>query len=143
MTTRAAGILDKYFYFSMSLLIAVLVIFGFSQTVDHNLIHAVPTRPWILYLHAVVFPSWVVFFILQTALVRTRNVRLHRKLGWFGVALGAMIPVLGISTAITMTRFDIRNLHVPDAAAFMIVPFWDVTSFTIVFALAVYWRRNP
>ena len=69
----------------MSLLIAAVVVYGFSHTVDNNLIHATPIRPWILYLHATVFSGWVAFFILQSTLIRTHKVRVHRTLGWFGV----------------------------------------------------------
>jgi hypothetical protein len=31
--------------------------------------------------------SWLVLFIVQTTLVATHRVKLHRKLGYFGVAL--------------------------------------------------------
>jgi hypothetical protein len=143
MTTTRPGLFSQYFYFFMSLLIAAVVIYGFSRTVDQNLIHATPIRPWILYLHAAVFSGWVVFFIVQTALVRVHKVRVHRTLGWFGVGIGVLIPVLGISTAITMARFKTAQLHATDAAAFLIVPFLDISCFTIAFALAIYWRKKP
>jgi hypothetical protein len=68
----------------MSLLIAVVVAFGFSQTIDMNLIHPSIPRPFLLYVHAAVFTGWLVFFILQSALVRTSNVRIHRAVGAFG-----------------------------------------------------------
>jgi hypothetical protein len=143
MTTQRVGLLDKYFYFFMSLLIAVVVVYGFSQTVDKNLIHPAVPRPVLLYIHAAVFSGWVVFFILQSALVRTHNVRVHRTIGWFGVALGVAIPALGISTAVTMARFKILNFHSTDAATDMIIPFYDMVAFTIPFALAICWRKKP
>lgn len=140
---RLRGLSGKYFYFFMSLLIAAVVVFGFSHTIDHNLIHAVPVRPWILYLHAIVFSGWVAFFIAQSALVRVHKVSVHRTLGWFGVALGAIVPVLGISTAITMARFMIVNFHEQAAAPFLAIQFNDIGSFTVCFALAILWRRKP
>ncbi len=142
-TTRHARLLTQYFYFLMSLLIAVVVVYGFSHTIDQNLIHAAPVRPWLLYVHATVFSGWVVFFILQSGLVRMRKVQVHRTLGWFGVAMGCLIPVLGISTAITMARFKISNFHSTTAATDIAVPFFDMVCFTVAFALAVYWRRKP
>lgn len=142
-TNRLRGLLGKYFYFFMSLLIAAVVVYGFSHTIDQNLIHAVPVRPWILYLHATVFSGWVVFFIAQSALVRVHKVRVHRTLGWFGVALGVVIPVLGISTAIVMDRFIIMQFHEQGAAPFLAIQFDDIASFTVCFALAILWRRRP
>jgi hypothetical protein len=142
VSANRAGLLDKYFYFFMSLLIPVVVVYGFSHTVDRNLIHPALPRPFILYLHAAVFSGWVLFFILQSTLVRTHNVRWHRRIGWFGVALGVAIPVLGVSTAVTMARFNTLQLHSADAESFLIVPLNDITAFTIPFALAIYWRKK-
>lgn len=143
MTVRRAGFLNQYFYFFMSLLIAVIVVWGFSHTIDQNLIHATPVRPWILYLHGAVFSGWVVFFIVQSSLVRMHKVRVHRTLGWLGLAWGVAIVVLGISTAITMTRFKVHILHVTDAAQFLVVPLWDIVCFTVAFTLAILWRKRP
>jgi hypothetical protein len=134
LTTKLAGLLNNYFYFFMSILIAVIVVFGFSRTVGEKLIHPTITLPHILYFHASIFSVWMLFFIFQSALVRTHNERLHRMSGWFGVALGVTIPVLGISTAVTMARF--RILHSPSRAdaPFILVPFFDIFAFTISFA---------
>jgi FtsH-binding integral membrane protein len=136
-------LLEKYFYFSMSLLVSAVVVYGFSHTVDHDLIHANPAPPWILWLHGIVFSGWLVFFIFQSALVRTHNVKLHRRTGWFGAALGAAIPVLGISTAIIMDRFNTVELHALHAKVFFSIQSWDILSFTVAFWLAVLWRKKP
>ena len=132
----------SWFYFCMSLLVAVVVVLGFSRTVGPRLIHPPSPPPTILYFHAVLFSTWVAFFIAQSALVRTRNVKVHRKLGWLGLALGTAIPIVGITTAIVMTRFRIHQ-GVTDAAAFMIVPFFDILAFSATFGLAFYWRTRP
>jgi hypothetical protein len=42
---RPVNFLRQYFYFCMSLLIAVVVIYGFSHTIGHNLLHPSPIRP--------------------------------------------------------------------------------------------------
>ena len=140
--TQRAGLWDKYFYFAMSLLMTVVVVYGFSLTMGARIIHPKTAPPIILYIHAFVFYGWLAFFIFQSALVRTHNVRLHRSMGWFGVGLGVVIPVLGISTAITMNRIKMMANSASDAAAFMLVPFLDIACFTTTFALAIYWRRS-
>jgi hypothetical protein len=38
------GLIDRYFYLFASLLIAAIVVQGFSHTVDQNLFHASPLR---------------------------------------------------------------------------------------------------
>lgn len=141
--TRRGGPLDQYFYFFMSLLIAVVVVYGFSHTVGKRLIHPAVPRPFILYVHAAIFSGWVLFLIFQSALIRTHNVKLHRMTGWFGVALGVTMPALGVSTAITMTRFNILHFHSMSAVPDLIIPLFDMVAFTIPFALAIYWRKKP
>jgi hypothetical protein len=143
LATKFAGWLDRYFYFCMTLLVAAVIVYGFSHTVGESLIHPAIPRPGLLYLHAAVFSAWLAFYIFQSALIRTHNVRVHRLTGWFGVGLGAMVPPLGIATAITMVRFNTLNKLDPNAAAFMIVQFFDMVCFTITFALAIYWRKKP
>lgn len=143
VANRLRTAVATYFYFFMSLLIAGVVVYGFSHTVDHFLIHAVPVRPWILYMHGAVFSGWVVLFIVQSALVRVRKVQIHRTLGWFGVGLGTIIPVLGLSTAITMDRFNIAHFHEAEASPFLAIQLNDVICFAVLFTLAVLWRRKP
>jgi hypothetical protein len=142
---RAAGGAGKYFYFFMSLLVAAVVIYGFGHTVDERLVHAAPPRPLLLWVHATLFSTWVAFFILQSSLVRTGNVRIHRTLGWFGAALAVAMTVVGFATAIVMRRFDMQfePANVAGPAAFLIVPFFDISAFTVFFWLAVNWRRKP
>jgi hypothetical protein len=137
-----SGLVDRYFYFFLSLLIAGIVVAGFSRTVDRFLIHAAPPRPVLLWIHGAAFSAWVVFFILQSALVRVRKVSVHRTLGWLGVALGAMMVTLGTVIAVVMGRFDALQLHQPDPA-FLSVPFFDMLAFGTLFGLAILWRGKP
>lgn len=138
------GFTERYFYFCMSLLIAVTVVYGFSQTVGQNLFNPAPPRPVLLFLHGAVFSGWVVFFIFQSALVRTHHVSWHRRTGWFGAGLGALIPVLGVVISVVMARFDVFQLHQPrdQRAPFTLIPLFDMVCFTSTFWLAVLWRKR-
>ncbi len=134
---------EKYFYLGMSLLIAVVVVYGFSHTVDNRLIHANPRRPILQLVHAILFSSWVAFYITQSVLVRTRKLQLHRTLGWAGVALGTSMVVVGPWVAVVMARFDTSQLHRANRDAFLIVPLSDMAAFAICFGLEILWRQVP
>ena len=136
------GPLDKYFYLVMGLLAAAAVVAGFSQTVEASLFHPAVPRPTILWFHGAAFSAWVLFYIFQSALVRTHNVKLHRSLGWFGAALGATMAPLGVVTAIVMGRFDIHVLHAPGVEGFLIIPFYDMVVFGTLLSLAILWRKK-
>lgn len=136
------GLIDRYFYFFLSLVVAAVIAAGFSRTVDQGLIHAVPRRPVLLWLHGAAFTGWVVFFILQSGLVRIRKVSLHRTLGWFGAGLGALMVVLGFVVSVVMGRFDALVMHQPDPA-FLSITFYDMFAFGTLLALAILWRSKP
>src|SRR6185503_684032 len=137
-----SGLVDRYFYFLLSLIVAVVIVAGFSKTVDAGLIHAAPRRPVLLWLHGAAFSAWVVFFILQSGLVRIRKVSWHRTLGWFGAALAALMVVLGCVVSVVMGRFDALVIKNPDPA-FLSVAFWDMVAFGTLVGLAIVWRGKP
>jgi hypothetical protein len=136
---------DDWLSFCCAWLIAAAVAYGFAHTVSPNLLHAAAPRPRILWIHAGVFLGWVGLFILQTALVRSRHVRWHRRLGVAGLILGAMMPPLGIATAAAMARFDVAQGLRDSAyvAAHLSIPLNDMIFFAGVFAAAAWWRKRP
>jgi hypothetical protein len=142
-TSMSLRWVEKYFYLCMSLLIAAVVAYGFSLTVENKLIHGNPRRPILLWVHAALFSSWVAFYITQSVLVRIRRVKLHRTLGWAGAALGASMVVVGPWVAVVMARFDTSQLHRANRDAFLIVPLSDMAAFAICFVSAILWRANP
>ena len=142
--TGRNGLIDRYFYLAMSLLMATIVVWGFSHTIGAGLLHPAVPRPLILWIHAVAFSMWMAFFILQSALVRTHNVKLHRFFGWFVAGLGAVMIPLGFITNIVMTRFD-NTWHVHphfNVDAFMIIGLYDIVVFATLLVLAISWRKK-
>jgi len=130
------------FFLVMSVVIAAVVIYGFGFTIADNLIHPAYPRPWVLYVHAVVMAAWLALFILQAGLVRLHRVEWHRTIGRIGLVIGAVIPVLGMATAIAMA--NVRLAHGDaDAAVSFPIPVNDATGFAVAFTLAAIWRRRP
>ncbi|MGB2627437.1 MAG: hypothetical protein WAK20_11665 [Candidatus Acidiferrum sp.] len=142
-TDQFKTFLVRYFYLCMSLVLAAIVIAGFSRTVNASLFHAVPPRPLLLWIHGAAFSTWVVFFIAQSALVRARKVSVHRLLGWFGASLAAVMVVLGFTIAVVMTRFDTVVLQQKGVDSFLSIPFVDMIIFGSCIVLAIYWRKKP
>lgn len=140
---RFKTFLSRYFYLCMGLVMAGLVFWGFSRTVDHQLFHASPPRPLLLWMHGAAFSTWILFYIAQSALVRVRKVSIHRTIGWFGAGLAAVMVPLGCTVAIVMTRFDMRVLHQTDVDSFISVPFTDMIIFGALIAAAIYFKKKP
>ena len=81
------------FFLIMSVLLAGIDVFGFSHTVPSDF--AAPDFPLILWVHAAVFTAWLVLLVLQPVLVQSGSIRLHKRLGWAGVALACAMVALG------------------------------------------------
>jgi hypothetical protein len=129
-------LLSKRFYFAMAALITAIIVFGFSRTIDRNLLHSpTPVLP-IVYVHALVFSTWAVLYLVQNCLVAAAKVALHRRLGKFAAVVGALAPVVGVGTAIFNHIGDVED-------AFISLPFDDMIGFTIAFSLAIRWRKRP
>jgi hypothetical protein len=138
---------DRKFYTGIAIAMLFTALFGFSRTYFLGLIsgHArtitgrVPNAT--VHLHALLFMSWLVLFIVQTRLIAMHRVKLHRKLGYFGVALAAAMIVVGGRTAVEAARLG----AVPPGAnpwSFMAIPLGDIATFAMFVSGAVLWRNN-
>ena len=96
---------DRIFYSGMAILLALTVFAGFAPTFylrawfDCPVYSGERTLPPLAYVHGAVFSGWVVLFIVQAALVATRRVAMHRRLGMAGVLLAAAMIVVGLRAA--------------------------------------------
>jgi hypothetical protein len=126
----------------IAIAVALVVALGFGPTARERLFHAPTPIPLILHIHAAVFTSWVLLLLVQSGLVRIARVAWHRRLGVLGVVLGSVMPILGLATAIVMTRIH-RAEGETGGDAFLIVSCFDMLAFAVAFGLAVRWRRRP
>lgn len=133
--------LQRNFFLAMALLVLAVVVTGFSRTIDANLFHPDRPRPAILWLHAALFSSWVLLFVVQAALVRVLRAQWHRRFGITAAVLGCALPLLGTGAAIFMTHW--RHVQEADGLAFLAVSFYDMGAFAANFALALICRKRP
>ena len=138
---------DRKFYTGIAIVMLFTALVGFSRTYFLGLIsgHATTVTGRVpnvtVHVHALLFTSWLVLFIVQTSLVATHRVKVHRKLGYFGVALAASMIVVGGRTAVEACRLG----AVPPGANpwnFIAIPFGDITTFAIFLLGAVLWRND-
>lgn len=135
---------DRIFYTSMGLAIAATIFWGFSSSFYlSRWMTAPPTTPdWtpLLYLHGGVFTVWMVLVVTQPLLVASRNLRLHRRLGYLGAAVAAAMVVVGNVTAVAAMHGGFKGLG--DPMVFYAVPFFAINSFAVAVLLAVVWRNR-
>jgi hypothetical protein len=102
------GWVGRRFYLIMAVFMAAIIIAGFSRTAP-SAIMTPPGLPLLLHIHGFVFLSWLVLFVAQPALAISGSLKLHRKLGWAGAVLAALMVIMGIAA----TVFAIHTHIVP------------------------------
>jgi len=130
------------FQLAMGLAMAALVAEGFRHTVGENLLHPAWPRPAVLYVHALVATAWIPLLLLQAGLVRAGRVDLHRRVAAWGVVHAALIPALGLATAVAMAHARLAHGE-DDAAVSFPIPVNDALAFSVSIGLALAWRRRP
>jgi hypothetical protein len=129
----------------MAIVSSMTIVAGFFNTYGPKVVTGEPALPAIIHVHAGVFTSWLVLFVLQTTLVLTGRTALHRRLGVAGMVLAALMFVVGMATAITVARMGHRGIpgvEFPDAEGFLLLNVNATLVFAILVAAGWYFRRN-
>ena len=92
---------DRFFLYS-AILMAAINVLGFSLQVGMG--RSSFAAPPLVHAHAVVFMGWVAIYLTQNVLVASRNLRLHRRLGWVAAGWMVAMVVLGIAATVAMVR---------------------------------------
>ena len=145
--TRPVGAYDRVFYSSLAIVMALTVLVGFGQTYYFRLLSGTATTLTggaitpIVQLHGIAFSAWVLLFVVQTLLVASRRVHVHRRLGYASIALAVTMVVVGLRTAIEAARKGASPPGV-DSLTFLVVPFFDLVLFTGFVSAALLKRRD-
>ncbi|HZZ93223.1 MAG TPA: hypothetical protein VFE23_11735 [Usitatibacter sp.] len=120
---------------------AVLVVLvGFAPTYYLKAFFADRALSPLVHVHGLIMTTWFATFFAQVWLVESGNVRVHRKLGIFGVSLAVLILVIGTTTAIVAAHNGASPG--PPPLVFLAIPLGDMLVFGTLVALAVAYRKR-
>ena len=140
--TRSHAVADRRFYLTMATASAALIFSGFARSYYLSAhFPASPKLSLLVHVHGAVFTAWVLYFIVQTALIAIRKPALHRSLGIFGAILGCAMIVLGLTVAFTAMRLNHGTPFIPPETTFL-VGLIDIFSFALFFLLGWFRRRD-
>ena len=91
--------LEHAFYFGMALVLLALLATGFSPTFYARDVSALGPLPSPVLVHGLAGTAWVVLFATQVALVATRRVAWHRRVGW----VAAVVTVVFVASGALVT----------------------------------------
>jgi hypothetical protein len=133
---------DRVFFSAMPFVMLAMVLYGFARTYFLVGMVAAPLPNKLIHVHGAAFTSWMILLIVQTALVSTKNVKLHMKLGLFGFGLAVAMVVLGLLAAVDALRRGEGPLGL-DSLTFFVIPITTMLLFGTLVFFAYTLRRNP
>ena len=146
-TVPTARLSEGWFYLGMALTTAAIAIAGFAPALLDPAGRKTQLT-WAVAAHGALCGAWLLLFIVQTALVQTGRVAVHRRLGCAAAVTAGLMVVTAYLTMIAMARrgFDLSGDlgnspgGVRDQLVFQL---GDLVSFTVLVAAAVWQRRRP
>jgi hypothetical protein len=139
---------DRFYYFSASLLFVALTAMGFSAFLLRGKEFGedpIPehTKAFVIG-HGVALMTWILLFPVQSFLIASKRVRIHRTLGWFAVAVAGIVVTLGTSAAVLSVRDhpteSVVGLSYPQ---FLLPMLTEMAAFTVFVALGIAYRKRP
>ncbi|HEY8012189.1 MAG TPA: hypothetical protein VIE67_14455 [Rudaea sp.] len=133
--------LDRYAFPLLVALIWGVILMGFVPEIigkaQKNELH----YPLLTHLHAAVFVGWLLLLTTQVALIRGRNIRLHRKLGIWGAFHALAVVIFGLLVSVAVQRRDIGTPHGnPAEFSFALA---DVINFAWLAGAGLLLRKTP
>src|ERR1700730_9503456 len=127
-----------------SITFPLIVLAGFGRTYYvRGLFNAPPLPSSLVHLHGLLMTAWVVLFVIQVRFIASNRIQLHRRLGYGGIALGALIIATGLPTALYAAKYGSTSSPPGiQPMAFLVVPLFDLLMFGILFGGAIYYRRK-
>lgn len=141
-TIQAARSRDHRFFLAMAILAAVWVFVGYSQTYYLKPWVASPELVTLIHIHAAVFTTYLLLYVLQTALVSVHRTALHMTLGWASVVLIPIMVTLG-TAAVLWSAKQGHKIVWPNIEVAAAVNLGDGYTFAALATVAIFMRKKP
>ena len=125
------------FYVHIAAACMLVAVVGFAPTYWVPLFRGTLNIPAISHVHAAVFYSWTLLFLVQTWLAANRKLTRHREWGVVGVALATTMVFVGLAAAITSLKQSTADGFGDAVRAFTIIPISGLFFFVALFAWAL------
>ena len=143
--TLSPRLAERKLFLAAAIVFPLVVLAGYFKSYYFSAFFA-DARPLanaLVHVHGLVMSGWVLYFVAQVFLIRSRNVKLHMTMGMVGVAFAAIVVITGMATAYDAQL--VRGAAPPGANphSFFIFPVSDMTLFVMFFSAAIYFRKRP
>jgi hypothetical protein len=122
-----------------------IVLIGFGPTYFVPLLRGTLAIPMVVRVHALVFLGWMTLMMAQVIVAARGIIRLHRRIGRWGIAYGCAVIAMGliVGPASAVIKFRAGVWTRDRAAGSLLVNFGDMVSFAAWFGAAIWYRARP
>ncbi|WP_017460284.1 hypothetical protein [Dyella ginsengisoli] len=99
---------DRPFFVIAASLFVLLVFLAFAQRYYLGWLFRSPHLSLFLQVHGAIMSGWVLMFIMQTGLVETGHMRMHRKLGTVGAGWAVLVVTIGTMATLHASIREVR-----------------------------------
>lgn len=136
-----------FFYATAALLALAISVAAFAPSLLTQTARRAPLTPVVTW-HAGLMTAWLLFYFVQTLLVRAGRPRLHRRLGTAGAGIALGVIISGYIATVEMARrgFDLSGdlTRLPGGAmAQTVFQFGNLLIFAVLVGTALALRRRP
>ena len=99
--TVAKHLFDRRLFMTAAIAFPLIVLAGFGRTYYVNgLFDVPPLASRLVHVHGLLMTTWVALFGTQVCFISSKQIRLHQRVGYAGIGLGAVIVAVGSVTAL-------------------------------------------
>ncbi len=135
---------DRLLFLFMTVLFLAVAMAGFAPRSAAILTGRTPVPPLVIHLHVAVMVSWMLLLVVQTSLVSTGRMRLHRALGTISFGLAPVLFAV-LTTAAIVRYADLTRAGLgPFASNILLVQIRAIVLFPLFYLWAISARvRDP
>lgn len=135
---------DRNLFLLAAIMFPLLVLLGYFKSYYFSAFFDVqPIANALVHAHGIIMSLWVIYFVAQVVLIRSKNIKLHMTMGFVGIALAALVVIVGMATAYDSQLVRASAPPGVNPHSFFILPAGDMALFVLFFAGAIYYRKRP
>ncbi len=134
---------EHHFFAWLAGSIVILVFVGFARTYYLHSLFGMPALTRFLHFHGAVMTGWIVLFAVQTFLITSNRIPIHRILGAFGAGYALLVVLIGTTATLVAARREVRahSEFVSSVLTVLALELTQMALFASLVALGV-WLRN-
>ncbi len=137
---RSNFLADQKFFTRMAMVMTAIILLAFAQFSARGLAD-LPGAPVWVHLHGVAMVAWLVLLTGQNMLVESRNLALHRKLGWLALPVILAVLATGYIAGYMALRLDRVPFFFSDPF-FLALTWVETTAFGVMVLWGITLRKQ-